>query len=523
MNIENSSSIEVINAVVDPLSINGNTTINGNLEVTGVITADLIDPIHSVNEITNLDNPDILISAPINMNNNNINNCDILDAKGIIINADDAPVKSAQHQLHIQDDNGDCKVFLESTTSGGDNFIDFSQQFRQVAAQIRHRWGPIGNMQYRTGQLTNNWGIHEFFVSTVSATAKGIMPTFSNDKLIASFGGSGTLRINFYNDINCHNVNISNVNNLELETITANTTNVAFNSSINMQSNDILGANNINTSSLSSITGAGGNVAVLSDLNMGNNDINDVGTFRFQTTPNLDNTETRLLCLNTGDDVIEYREISSLNPFNQTLNTTDNVTFNNITANDLININRLTIQEIGGLTTGNILYFENDGSAVRVEPGCQLQATDIISDMYRINNGNNHVASYSLTRSLSSNTDTILTNWNVIQTSPYINVDPITGIFSPEEGIYSLLYNHVSDHTFANAYIGARLTLLNGQTVYQSIQQSNDLFLAETGFEASQYESLTGFFDGINQYQIRAKMSANSAVSVFNVTIIRLF
>ncbi len=104
---------------------------------------------------------------------------------------------------------------------------------------------------------------------------------------------------------------------------------------INLQANNILNVNQINTGAIADITGGGGIVSSFSDLAMLNNDILDVGQFRFQTIPTLDNTETRLLCLNTGDNVVEYRDATSIlnNPFDQSLNVSDNVNFNSMTSN----------------------------------------------------------------------------------------------------------------------------------------------------------------------------------------------
>lgn len=92
MNIENQDSLDVIDVIAEPLSITGDTTIDGDLEVTGTITANLTIPVQSVNEITNLDNPNILISAPIDMNNNSITSVNDIQVSSISKNTADFAV-----------------------------------------------------------------------------------------------------------------------------------------------------------------------------------------------------------------------------------------------------------------------------------------------------------------------------------------------------------------------------------------------------------------------------------------------
>lgn len=55
----------------------------------------------------------------------------------------------------------------------------------------------------------------------------------------------------------------------------------------------------------------------------------NVGTLNFQTVPTLDNSESRLLVLDTGTNDVRYREANTIlnNPFNQDLDTTDTPTF----------------------------------------------------------------------------------------------------------------------------------------------------------------------------------------------------
>lgn len=403
------------------INLNNNIVCNGN-NIVGVNEIDT--DILNVNTIQN-SNPIV----PVEIENDVL----LLNSKRIKMTDDVTSTMSTFQGLHIQNEQN-ASIWLESDSdivgANHDPVLHLSSRGNETYSVIRTRLtGGFGDLQYFTGQTGgSNFSRHMFYTGQTSNTAKNVLPSFINSSL--KFDITGT-QVNSYVDYDMNNNDIIKVDNLELNSVSAVGSNIAFNNNVNMQANNILGVNEINTSFLASITGIGGNISILSDLNMLNNNINDV---------------------------------------------------NNINAND------------------------------------------VLADMYRINNPNNHVASYSLTRSLSSNTDTILTNWNVLQTSPYINVNPISGIFSPEQGIYCMTYNHFSDHSGSTAYIGVRLTLFpSNQTVYSSIQDSNNLFQPETGFEASQYECLTGYFDGINQYRLNAKMNANSSVSVFNVTITRLF
>ena len=394
----------------------------------------------------------------LNLNTNNIVNVNDLDAKGIIVNSDNTPIKSASHQLHLQDDNGDVRLFLESSGTGGDTYIDMNQQNGEVASQISHRWGPVSCMEYRVGQVADKWGMHQFYVSRTNNVSKGTMNSFTTDYLMMEIGGSGSLNIDMYYPVNFRNQALSNVGSLAFQTIpTTDNTNTnlltvdgsgnvevrtvaslpvanPFDQSLNIADDVVFGDvvaqgqmkvmngvtdNNIYTDGLHVVSNstaeiylessknelgstktqiigyhksatasnqrgflvghgttntmrflagndAGQNNAdflfssaqtfdngdfiptfgtetnimrlqtseidSFTNLDMNNNQINNISSLSFQTTPTNDDTENRLLVLNTANDVVEYRNVSSL-PFinsNQGVDTTDDVTFNKI-------------------------------------------------------------------------------------------------------------------------------------------------------------------------------------------------
>jgi len=406
------------------------------------------------------------IFRPTNFNNNNLNN-----VNDIRLDTITAKTTNITMNNNINMNNNNINNINRISGNGPSIYIDT----------------PI--------DMNNNNLIN---VATLTCLTSTITPLITSSGVNTLFG----------KNINLQNNNILNCSSIDTDEITSTGTSTLFSKNINMQANNILGVNQLNTSTLASITGTGENILILSDLNMTNTNINDANNISSTTitTTNIQN---------------ELNNINVLSNLNMTIDDT----FLNMGGNDINNVDNMTIQSIGGLTEGGILYFENDSSAVRVEPGCQLQANDIIADYYRFRNPNNNLAIYTQTRSLSANTNTILDNWTTIQSSTFVNVNATTGIFNPTEaGIYAMTYNHTSDHTGTSAYIGVRLVRQSdNQTIYQSIQQSNNLFVAETGFESSQYESLTGYFNGIDSYYLATKMSSASTTSNFVVQIYRLF
>jgi hypothetical protein len=167
------------------------------------------------------------------------------------------------------------------------------------------------------------------------------------------------------NPFDMQNNDILNNNDLETESITANTANITLNGdqviiknqagtdtfmtastqitlnkALNMGGFDIINGDNITytgTMNANDIncTGQLGTsnlydpfsteISVNDNLNMETNDILNCGTFKFQTIPTNDNTENRILVLNTADNAIEYRDASSLDSLQEYQNEQNSV------------------------------------------------------------------------------------------------------------------------------------------------------------------------------------------------------
>ena len=135
-----------------------------------------------------------------------------------------------------------------------------------------------------------------------------------------------------------------------------------------------------------------------------------------------------------------------------------------------------------------------------------------------------NIAKYTITnKSLSSNTDVLLDNWTTVMSSPNIDFDPVTGIFTPSNGYYSVTYHScITTNTGGLTEIGARLVNNLNETVYASVTATSDLFANETGKEGHQYENLGQLFIAGNTYKIHAKIDSNETMD-FDITISKLF
>lgn len=128
----------------------------------------------------------------------------------------------------------------------------------------------------------------------------GTLPSFTSTDVYASF--SNTV-INFQREVNFNSNNLVNVNNIEIEgTITDGLGgNITFGNGLDLQTNIITNCSLLSTDGIV-----------------------------FSTTPVNDNTQDRLLVVDSISGEVEYRTVASLpaqNPFDQDLNTTDTPTF----------------------------------------------------------------------------------------------------------------------------------------------------------------------------------------------------
>jgi len=193
---------------------------------------------------------------------------------------------------------------------------------------------------------------------------------------------------------------------------------------------------------------------------------------------NQDNTQDKLLVLNQDTDEVEFRNVSSLpggNPFNQNLNTMDDVVFNGITTSTL--------------TLDNIA---------------------------------NRVCQYSITgKPIPGNIDTLLNNWTPVFNSAFINVDPIAGTFSPETGYYAMTYQAYILSPSVSNEIGVRLVDANNNNIYVSTIETNDLMAPETNGEGTQYENLSFFFFTGTSYRLFVKINQTKTCN-FGIQISRI-
>lgn len=138
-----------------------------------------------------------------------------------------------------------------------------------------------------------------------------------------------------------------------------------------------------------------------------------------------------------------------------------------------------------------------------------LTSSTITTPTYNITSSADQKALYSITgRAILANTDTVLIDWFDDKTTSRIGFDQDFGIFEPAEGLYNITFNNNITTTTGNIEMGWRIVDDLGNTVWVSVVQSSDLYEAETGFEGSQYETLTAYFDGIRTYTFHAKLNA---------------
>lgn len=416
-NIENVTNIEVINAIVEPLVINASTDINGDLNVSGTIIGDILDPIHSVDEIEALSNNFIQINNTIKMN----------DEK-IYITDDLITPSNNDCKIHIRDVNDVC-LFMESDTDNlveTDNpFIIMTQDGGNMAQRIGIGGGGLNNTlmfdQSTALPATAPDGYKFTIANNLTVNGQGIPPTFNAQT--TKFEINNTLNKSYQN-FDMNNNNIVNINDIELETITANTTNIAMNNNINMQANDILNCNQLNVSSIADISGGAGPVVSYADIDLLNNDITSV--------------------------------------------------------------------------------------------------SNITSEFYNTTNVNNKRSIYTISaKAIAMNTDTLLNNWTTVLSSSRVNVNPTTGVFAPVAGLYTLTYQASITTISVASKLGARLVDDLGNTVYESVIDSSNLFSAETGKDGSQFENLCGYFDGTRTYTIHCKINGNETMD-FQAVISRI-
>lgn len=289
------------------ISINSNTDYNNNdilnvgtlsaTNIIGNITYDIID----VNQINNKDFNFIQVNSEMKIN----------DEK-LYITDDLVTVSNNDCQIHLRNINDAC-IFIESDT---DNLLETDNPIivmTQDGGFLAQRIGMGG------GGL-NNTLMFDQSTSPPSSAPDGYKFTIGND---LTRNGQG-IPPTFNTQIDKFEIN--------------NTLNKSY-QNFDMQANDILNCNQLNVSTLADISGGSGPVVSLTNIDMLNHSITSINQLQFQTVQN-DNTETRLLALNTGDNVVEYRTVASI------INGTENATFNDLTVNNNVDMTQGQINNV---------------------------------------------------------------------------------------------------------------------------------------------------------------------------------
>jgi hypothetical protein len=281
----NSQIIDEITPSVDPFNINGNTNIEGDLDVTGTINANISDPVHSVDEIEQLNNGFVQVNDDFDFTDNDILNVgnmeiDTIEANTgsqIIINDDTALLADLKVSnvnttpptlgvnLHLQssglggqwieadtDNNNPGEVPLLCMSSAGNRIFkcdgvlrftnsNFIEMFVEPAdlATAKYSWGISGG-------LTGGFDIPGSIPLGLSIGAAPIKMDIMNDTInmyedldmntnninnIGTLGVGGTLDMG--------NNNIDNVNDISLNTITADTAQININDTMLFNNNDL--------------------------------------------------------------------------------------------------------------------------------------------------------------------------------------------------------------------------------------------------------------------------------------------
>ncbi len=169
-----------------------------------------------------------------------------------------------------------------------------------------------------------------------------------------------------------------------------------------------------------------------------------------------------------------------------------------------------------GLAPPNINWITTAGTVDLTDPyGQDLTTTgsptfaDITADGYFFSSYVDQCAVYTKSAlAVLAATDTTLIGWTASQTTTKVDFDIVTGIFTPGDGVYSIIYNGTITTVAAATEIGFRLVDDLAATTYISVVSTSDLFDAETGFEGAQYENMTAVFEDPRTYTFHIKLDA---------------
>lgn len=100
------------------------------------------------------------------------------------------------------------------------------------------------------------------------------------------------------------------------------------------------------------------------------------------------------------------------------------------------------------------------------------------SDIVRVNSTDDYTAHYRITGlNTDGNTEYILTNWTTIKSGLDVNYDPVTGVFAPDNGVYSLILIATRLPGSGNETdVGMRIVDDLMQTVFVNSGEMNNVF-----------------------------------------------
>lgn len=365
----------VVNAddigLVSITSASGTTIINSNLDLTNKNITNVNDvSLVSISSASGI----IGVTGDLDMENNDIISCDNLqvstlsnNATSYILSGNDMIINN---QLKIRDNANN------SITTGADLELESDGDINLLLTADSNNSGQEGVNIWMTCENNNRGGLIQnkydhsmnfiaydaFSVNSGSFTFNTAQQLNGGANSLPSLGAPATwfsisnVEIDSFKDLNMNTNDVANIDNATSNKFYVNTP-----------------TNNESQTNVVMWNGTSKELEYRTSFpNPFDQDLNTTDTpsfvglttdqLTFSTTPTQDDAETRLLCLNTADDVVEYRLATTIlnNPFNQSLNTTDSPTFSNITINTNADLTQ------GNLN--NVLQINNTSDNITITP-----------------------------------------------------------------------------------------------------------------------------------------------------------
>jgi hypothetical protein len=420
---------------------------NGNISIPSLIIEEVVFDDVETNILKTKDTGQVLHESTSIFN-------ELINAKDQIKIAEN-PVKTNNCAIHIQDTGPAC-IFIEADIDDVPEtdhaYLIMAQDSNFIAYKIGGGGTGLRNSLVFEGGVAPPVGAsgndgYYFRLGSIVNNGTGLEPTFNVQNDIFHITRDS---IDCYENVDMLNNDIVNVNSVSS----------SFDPAVNIRFIDAGISDDVITIAAPRTT-IGGYLDIPGSANPGSAGLSGIGG-------RLWNSGTNVNWITTT------KTTDILNPYDQDLTTTGDVTFTSVTA-DNYNITSL------------------DQSSRFVIPS----------------------------RIIASNTDTELINWNTVTTSSRVNADALTGVFAPVAGLYTLTYQAFIESPVGTIEMGVRIVDDLGNTIYASVVQSTDLFAPEIGAEAAQYENLTGYFDGIRTYTLHVKLNATETMN-FGINISRI-